>query len=151
YRCFVMDWPGQTTQYVSGFRANPGDARVVHHVIAFLVAPADVAQVDALDAAEDGPGYTCFGGSGVNSNAWLGGWSPGSAGSDFPEGTGIRVDPGSKVVLQVHYNSSAAGPQPDQTSVDFKIDDKVEKESHIQPWTNPQWLSGQNMMISAGE
>jgi hypothetical protein len=151
YRCFVMDWPEAKTKFVSGFRANPGDARVVHHVIAFLVAPGDVPQIDKLDAAEAGPGYTCFGGSGINSNEWLGGWAPGSAGSDFPAGTGIRVEPGSKIVLQVHYNSLTAGPQPDQTSVDFKLEDKVEKEGRIQPWTQPSWISGQSMMIPAGE
>ncbi|MEZ4298726.1 MAG: monooxygenase [Polyangiaceae bacterium] len=151
YRCFVIDWPYSDVKYVSGFRANPGDARVVHHVIAFLVAPKDVPQVEAMDAAEEGPGYTCFGGSGINSNEWLGAWAPGSLGSDFPAGTGVRVEPGSKIALQVHYNSLTAGPQPDQTSIDFKIEDKVEKEGRIQPWTKVAWLSGQSMMIPAGD
>lgn len=151
YRCFVIDWPYDSTKFVSGFRANPGDARVVHHVIAFLVAPEDVAEVDALDAAEEGEGYTCFGGSGINANEWLGAWAPGSAGSDFPPGTGVRVEPGSKIALQIHYNSLTAGPQPDRTSIDFKIDDSVEKEGRIQPWAKPSWLSGDSMMIPAGE
>jgi len=151
YRCFVIDWPATETKYVTGFRANPGDARVVHHVIAFLATPDDVPAVEALDAAEEGEGYTCFGGSGVDSNEWLGAWAPGSLGTDFPAGTGIRVEPGSKVVLQMHYNTLTAGPQPDQTSVDFKLEDTVEKVGRIQPWAKPSWLSGQNMLIPAGE
>lgn len=151
YHCFVIDWPYQEAKYVSGFRANPGDARVVHHVIAFLIEPADVPAIDALDAAEEGPGYTCYGSSGINSAEWLGAWAPGSLGSDLPPGTGMRVEPGSKIALQIHYNSLTAGPQPDRTSVDFKIDDTVEKEGRIQPWTKPQWLTGQNMLIPAGE
>lgn len=151
YRCFVIDWPYDEVKYVSGFRANPGDARVVHHVIAFLVAPGDVPKIEELDAAEEGPGYTCFGGSGINSNEWLGAWAPGGQGSDFPPGTGLKVEPGSKIALQIHYNSLTAGPQPDKTSVDFKIEDTVEKVGHIQPWTKLAWLTGDNMMIPAGQ
>jgi hypothetical protein len=151
YHCFVIDWPYKDTKYVSGFRANPGNARVVHHVIAFLVAPSDVPQIDQLDAAEPGPGYTCFGSSGVNSNEWLGAWAPGSEGQDFPPGTGIKVEPGSKIALQIHYNSLNGGPQADQTSIDFKIDDKVEKEGKIQPWTNIAWLNSKKMDIPAGQ
>jgi hypothetical protein len=151
YRCFLIDWPHEDVKFVSGFRANPGDGRVVHHVIAFLVAPGDVPEAQALDDAEEGPGYTCFGGSGINSNEWLGAWAPGSAGSDFPAGTGVRVEPGSKIALQIHYNSLTAGPQPDRTSIDFKIEDTVEKEGRIQPWTKLAWLNGQNMHIPAGQ
>lgn len=151
YRCFVIDWPYQDVKYVSGFRANPGDGRVVHHVIAFLVAPGDVPEIEALDAAEEGEGYTCFGGSGINANEWLGAWAPGSQGSDFPPGTGVRVEPGSKIALQIHYNSLTAGPQSDRTSIDFKIEDTVEKEGRIQPWAKLAWLSGDSMMIPAGD
>jgi hypothetical protein len=151
YRCFVLDWPYQDVKYVSGFRANPGNARVVHHVIAFLITPGDVPTLESLDAAEAGPGYTCFGSSGVGASEWIGAWAPGSEGSDLPPGTGIRVDPGSKIALQVHYNNTTGQDQPDQTSVDFKIDDAVEKEGRIQPWTKLSWLSGQNMLIPAGD
>lgn len=148
YRCFVMDWPEAEITHVTGFRANPGNAQVVHHVIAFLAPPKQVAEVEALDAAEAGPGYTCFGGPGFNGD-WLGGWAPGSQGSDFPAGTGIKVKPGSKVVVQVHYNSLTAGVQPDRTTLDFKLDATVAKKAAIQPWANPQWLVGDSMMIPA--
>ena len=39
YRCFVIDWPYETTRYVTGFRARPGNASTVHHVIGFLIPP----------------------------------------------------------------------------------------------------------------
>ncbi|MDC3961949.1 monooxygenase [Polyangium jinanense] len=150
YRCFVVDWPDAETSYVAGFRANPGNARVVHHVIAYLVEPAQVAELEALDAAEDGPGYTCYGGANVKAS-WLGSWAPGSLGADTAEGTGIRVDPGSKIVLQIHYNTLAAGAEPDRTSVDFRLEKSVTKEAKIQPWANPSWLQGNGMLIPAGE
>jgi hypothetical protein len=150
YHCFVIDWNETATKYVSGFRANPGNAQIVHHVIAFLATPNDVDKIQALDDAEAGPGYTCFGGPGINTSEWLGAWAPGSAGTDYQPGTGIKVPPGSKVVLQVHYNSLTAGVQSDEkTNVEFKIDDKVDHEAHIQPWTNPQWLGSKQMKIAA--
>ncbi len=152
YRCFLLDWPDAATRYVSGFRANPGNANIVHHVIAFLAQPADVATYQQLDAADPAPGWVCFGGPGGNSqNAhWLGAWAPGSLGSDYPAATGIKVVPGSKVILQVHYNLTKNDGNADQTSIDFKLDDSVDKEALIQPWANPQWVQQHTMTIPAG-
>jgi copper type II ascorbate-dependent monooxygenase-like protein len=123
-------------------------------VIAFLAAPADVATYQQLDDADPAPGYVCFGGpGGPNGGAnahWLGAWAPGSLGSDFPAGTGIKVPAGSKVILQVHYNLTNNNGLADQTSVDFKIDGSVQKEALIQPWANPQWVTNHTMVIPAG-
>ena len=150
YRCFVIDWPETESKYVTGFRANPGTPEVVHHVIAFLIAPSQVADIESLDAAEEGPGYTCYGGPGTNQARWIGSWAPGNPGYDFVPGTGIEIVPGAKVVLQIHYNTLTAGALPDRTSVAMKIDDSVERKAWIQPWTNPQWLDGGEMVIPAG-
>lgn len=157
YRCFLIDWPEDTVKYVTGFRANPGNAAVVHHVIAFLVTPDEVAQYQAYDDAEPGAGYTCFGGpagpggqSGANIG-WIGAWAPGSQGSDFPAGTGMRIEPGSKIALQVHYNSQTSGAAPDLTSIDLRLEDQVDKEAFTLPWANPGWLGTDAMRIPAGE
>ncbi len=152
YRCFLLPWPEEytTTKYVSGFGADPGNDKTVHHIIAFLAGPDDVAVYEEMDAAEDGPGYTCFGGTGGPSRSWLGGWAPGSAGSDLPEGLGMAVEPGSMVVLQVHYNALTEDEAPDLSSINLKIEDEVEKEAFIVPFANPAWLSGA-MPIPAGE
>lgn len=151
YRCFVVPWTETTDKYVTGFRAVPGNPRVVHHVIAFHASPAQVAEYEQLDAAEAGPGYTCFGGSGGPSQSWLGAWAPGSLGSDLPPGTGLLVEPGSAIILQVHYNVLEAGVEPDLTQVELKLDDSVTRPARIQPWANPQWLGSQLMHIPAGE
>jgi hypothetical protein len=152
YRCFLLDWPAQTTQYLTGFRARPGDGRIVHHVIAFYASPENVAAYQALDDADPDPGYACFGGPGNGGQRanWLGGWAPGSPGNDFAAGTGLRIEPGSKVILQVHYNTSTTMPVPDQTAIDFKIDSTVEKEAVVQPFTNVSWVKNHTMEIPAG-
>ena len=97
YRCFVLDWPKTTDSYAVGMQVVPGNARVVHHVIAFVIPPEQVAAVQKLDDAEQGPGYSCFGGAGVGGRpSWLGAWAPGGKPSMYPPGTGLAVKAGSK-------------------------------------------------------
>jgi hypothetical protein len=149
YRCFLLDWNEAETTYVTGFRANPGNASTVHHVIAYLIPPSQVAKYQALDAQEEAAGYTCFGGPGGGidqETRFVGSWAPGTAGGDLPDGTGIRVEPGSKIALQVHYNTSH-GSGPDRTSIDLKIDSSVEHEGVWQFFTNVEWLFGAGMEI----
>src|SRR5205823_564194 len=55
YRCFVIDWPNQATTYVTGLGVTPGTPAIVHHVIAFLAPPDQVADYQALDAADPEP------------------------------------------------------------------------------------------------
>lgn len=154
YRCFVLDWPETTTKFVTGFQAKPGNPAVVHHVIAYLAPPSRVSTYEQLDADEAGPGYTCFGGPGGGSDrstVWLGGWAPGGRGADYPAGTGLKVTAGSKIILQVHYNTLAGGAQVDQSAVDFQLEAAVAKEAYIVPFTNFAWLGGDGMLIPAGQ
>lgn len=151
YRCFLVDWPETTTKFVTGVGVKPDNAAIVHHVIAFLATPENVASFQGLDDAEDGPGWTCFGGPGgdAGGSGWVGAWAPGSIGADFPAGTGIEIPPGSKIVIQVHYNTGAAKAAPDQSSVLVKIDDTVEKKAVLMPWANIEWVLAHKMDIPA--
>jgi hypothetical protein len=151
YHCFLLDWPSTTDTYVVGMQVRPGNPKIVHHVIAYLVDPTQVAQAQMLDDAEPGPGYTCFGGPKLSSNGWLGSWAPGGQGAMYPDRTGIKVQAGSKVIMQVHYNLlNAAGETPvDQSSLDLALSDSVGREALIMPWTNPDWVRNHTMDIPA--
>lgn len=154
YRCFVVDWPQTTTKFITGLTVRPGNPKIVHHVIAFVAPPASAAQYAALAAGDGGgqPGYSCFGGpGGDNSAGWVGAWAPGTLTADFPAGTGIEVAPGSKVVLQVHYNLLNGLGQTDQTQVDLKLDDAVQKRAFVLPWASLDWVNHQHMPIPAGQ
>jgi hypothetical protein len=151
YRCFILDWPETEVRYVTGFRGNPGRASIVHHIIAFLAGPEEAAAFQELDDAEPGPGYACYGGPGRGRQGWLGSWVPGSSGVDYPAGTGIQVLPGSKVILQVHYNLSSANAAPDRTSISMSLASTVQKLAIIQPWANPAWVQEGGMPIPAGQ
>jgi hypothetical protein len=120
YRCFVAPGPASATAFLVAFEVVPGDARVVHHVIAYQ--PADdaaAAAARALDDAEDGPGYTCFGGPGVNA-APVALWAPGTGAVLLPTGTALPLAAGRPWVVQIHYNL-AQGVFPDRTRVKVQL------------------------------
>ncbi len=151
YRCFVLDWDETTTKYVTGLRIKPGAVAEVHHAIVFQIAPADVAAVQALDEKDPALGYKCFGGTGVNTAGWIGGWAPGTAGGAFPEGSGIAVVPGSKIVVQMHYNTANAPPSPDKSTVELQLADSVKTRAAVVKWANPNWVRSHTMNIPAGD
>jgi hypothetical protein len=58
-----------------------------------------------VDAGTPGEGWTCFGDTGVQGEtAWVAHWAPGTGETLMPDGFGFAMPPGSKLVMQVHYN-----------------------------------------------
>ena len=154
YRCFPVEWPVEEDSYVTGYVVNPGRPDLVHHLIAYIV-PASYAGALAELEAEDGrPGYECFGGPGPINQAdaaWLGAWAPGAAQGPLPNGLGLRMNAGDVLVLQMHYNSASGATGADQSSIDFTLENEVERTGWIQPFTNIAWVLGGGMDIPAGE
>lgn len=153
YRCFVMEWPYTEDVWVTGYAITPGNLAVVHHAIPFLIPPEDAATYRALDAEDPADGYSCYGSPGggitaLTSSRWLGAWAPGSGAAVTPEGTGIQVEAGSLVVLQMHYYIDGS-PGSDQSSLDLQIETEPQGWADVQPWANPAWLAGAGMEIPA--
>jgi hypothetical protein len=156
YHCFLLDWPQSADSFVTGFGVKPGAPSIVHHALIYAIPPAEVAAYQAYETTP-GAGYTCFGGPNKSGSTraagvptLLGGWAPGVSGSDFPADTGIKVAGGSKLVVQVHYNTLNNAPVPDQTELDFKVDSTVKTPAYALPWTNPSWVRNKTMFIAAG-
>ena len=128
YRCFILDLPEGTAGFATGFEVAPGNPEVTHHAILYRAYPDQLEAAAKLDAADDRPGYECFGGSGLpprpgnslNESDWLTAWAPGGRPSATPEGYGVPIPAGGKVVLQMHYNTRA-GIQPDTTVVRMRM------------------------------
>jgi len=119
YHCTLVD-PGLTAaQDLIGFNIHPGSTATVHHVILFSVTQAQLAAVQAKDAAEAGAGWTCFGGTGVDNTPTIGGWVPGSGATAFPAPTGIHLDAGTQIVMQIHYNLLTTKHVTDRTTADL--------------------------------
>jgi hypothetical protein len=129
YRCFVLPTGLDEDKYVSGIDVLPGNRSSVHHVILFLD---ETGKSEELDAAEEGPGYSCLGGPGTpiagnlslsdignlaSSLAYtLGGWAPGTRPQLLPDGVGIPLNKKARIVMQVHYYTNVSRA-PDQTRV----------------------------------
>jgi len=126
YRCFLLDPELQRDAYLTGTNVLPGNPDVVHHVILFRVPPDRVHRARQLDAADEGEGWTCFGGPGIDSFAnvddapWLGAWAPGGRESVHRAGYGVHLARGSQIVMQVHYNL-LAGAEPDVSATQLRL------------------------------
>jgi hypothetical protein len=86
-----------------------------------------VASAETLDQASAGPGWSCFGGTGITAPGgtakvqrtlddapWIAAWAPGGGGDRLPEGVGVSLTAGSRIVMQVHYNL-LNGHRPDRS------------------------------------
>jgi mono/diheme cytochrome c family protein len=126
YRCFLVDPKLDQDVFMTSARIRPGVASLVHHVILFRVDPGAVAAARRLDAAGSGPGWSCFGGTGLpndvasirgfldNSN-WIAAWAPGWGADRYPQGIGVPLAARTQIVMQVHYNL-LNGRKADQSS-----------------------------------
>lgn len=134
YRCFVLDPKLDRDVFVTSAKIIPGQPALVHHVILFKESGAGAAAAVAKDRETKGKGWTCFGGPGVGAaNAsgsgpddepggapWLSAWVPGRTTDAYPEGIGVLLPKGSRIVMQVHYNL-LNGIRPDRSSVELEI------------------------------
>jgi hypothetical protein len=106
----------------------------VHHVLSFID---HTGASVALDEAEPGPGYTCFGGPGFSLPGTLGGWAPGSRPLVLPPDTGFSLPATARVVLQVHYHPHGDEQNPDRTEFGiYFADSKPAKEMRVVPIVN---------------
>jgi mono/diheme cytochrome c family protein len=130
YRCFVLPTNLKEDKQVVAVEYRAGNKRVVHHVLGFI----DVAgEGRKLDAKEEGPGYTNFGGPGFLPYGELGGWAPGNMPSLLPDGIGRNLPAGSDVILQVHYHPTGK-VEDDITQVGIYFAKKpLEKQLRIFP------------------
>lgn len=140
YQCFRVNPQIEgAPRYLVGYEVDPANPAVTHHLIGFLVDPEGTTPLggtngslmDSLDAASpDQLGWDCYGaaGNGVLVQGTPVTWAPGGGAFNFPEGTGIRIDPGYELVLQLHYNL-AAGEGEGPTAVKLSMVDEVEREA----------------------
>ncbi|MDH4159455.1 MAG: hypothetical protein OEV62_04305 [Actinomycetota bacterium] len=130
YHCFLLNPRLVRDAFVTGVEVLPGNAEVAHHAIVYRVEPAQVRAARQKDRSEPGAGWSCFGGpdlpspdgavGALDSAPWVAAWAPGGEGGGFRPGLGIPLVKGSRVVLQMHYNTRA-GDGPDATRVLLRL------------------------------
>jgi hypothetical protein len=127
YRCFIID-PGLTEDgFITAFEIEAGDPEIVHHVIVYHPSDdGDLADAYSLDDSESGDGYTCFGGPRVSASM-VAAWAPGRTIWEYPDGTGIAVEAGMPLIVQMHYNNGGISNK-DASKVNLEIKPQVDRE-----------------------
>lgn len=153
HRCFLVDFPAGEDLFVRGYTVRPGNRAAAHHLVVRIVEPDAVAELEERDAMDDAYGWPCDAGTGMSGGggALLGAWVPGAGASIFPEGTGLRMPAGAKILLNMHYNLVMGDDSPDQTAIDFMVESSVEREGQSVFVLDPSWPIGDNMLIPAGD
>jgi hypothetical protein len=140
YRCFRIGAPLDSPAYLTGYEVLPGNSALVHHVLVMPVAP-DVVTGDGrtneqvlleLDGASpDREGWPCFGaaGEGLEPEGTPVTWAPGMGPVTYPDGTGVRVETGTILVAQVHYNlaQESVRGQSDTTEIRLRLAESAAK------------------------
>jgi hypothetical protein len=98
YKHFVMPLGLSQDRVIRAIEVHPGNPKVVHHAHMFLD---NTGEARLLDEADPSDGYTRFGGHGLSSAAYLGGWNPGATPHFFPRGTG-------RLFLSARHRSTVA-------------------------------------------
>jgi Copper type II ascorbate-dependent monooxygenase, C-terminal domain/Copper type II ascorbate-dependent monooxygenase, N-terminal domain len=94
YQCYAFNVPVMAARFARRFEIILDHPEVVHHVV-LLRDPDRTSPSDAFECQ-----------SMSNGVQFLYAWAPGQNALQFPEG-GLRMTPGDRFVLQLHYNNSA--------------------------------------------
>src|SRR5262249_41639397 len=92
----------------------PGNRKVVHHLLTFLDT---TGQAEALDRADPGPGYTCFGGAGFVPQGSIGGSAPGSPPHVPRDRVRMLAPARARVPVQVHSHNQTGVTHEDKSRI----------------------------------
>src|SRR5262249_52631668 len=95
--------------------------------------------------AEEGPGYSCFSGPGIEVRGDLDGWAPGMEPTALPDGVGRSLPRGCDVVVQVHYHPSGR-PETDRSRIGLYF-----SRTPVKQTLHWSWAAKLDLKIPAGE
>ncbi|MCO4769535.1 MAG: hypothetical protein KDA24_05845 [Deltaproteobacteria bacterium] len=125
FRCIVFDPETTENMWLTGLQVKPDNHNVVHHVLVFSSDADDAAAIDEAAAAGGGT-FDCGAGNPAPYDAELiAAWAPGAMPMVTPEGTGMLVQGGSRIVAQVHYHPSGEVEPPDATSLELRWEEQT--------------------------
>ncbi len=105
YRWFVIPNPLNETVYVNKVEVMAGLPEVVHHADLNVDLSTNSYNNDLADPL---PGFNnSVGGPSVSYQ--INAWQPGGGIARYPQGWGIRVDPGSYFIIEIHYGPGGIG------------------------------------------
>jgi len=136
FQCFVLD-PGHTEDvWLTGVQVLPGNTKVDHHALVYL---------DVYNESADlalGDQFPCFNAPDV-SGFLVATWTPGAAPMYTPDGAGMPMPEGARIIVQMHYHPDPEAVELDQTVV------QLEWTTEEPEWEAAQALVGNNSRQSS--
>lgn len=137
FQCFVLD-PGNTERvWLTAAQLRPGNPKIDHHALVFMDGTGSTAAL-----ADQNGRFPCFGLPDAKGFLFSV-WAPGAIPTRMPPTSGMPMDPGAKILVQMHYHPTGKGPELDQSTLDLE-------------WTTqqPEWeaalaLVGNNNKLKA--
>ena len=137
YRCQMIDPVLTKAAFLTGTQFMPENVAIAHHAIVYAVPPGGAALLREQDAKTPGLGWQCFGGTGVDGAdvedddegadpgaAWVDTWAPGATETLLDQDAGFKLEPGSLIIFQMHYNLLATDGKPggsDRSAVRLRL------------------------------
>ena len=137
YQVFIIPTEITETKEIRAVELRPGNFNIAHHgLIGYTNNPTSISQAASLDAYDPAPGYESFGDYGVDVEEYLfGGWVPGTPAMVYPPSIGMFMEPGSQLLLQMHYGPSSV-EESDQTQINiFFADESIQREVETETMT----------------
>jgi hypothetical protein len=117
----VQSYPLPEDRWVRAVEIAPGDRRVVHHVIVYVI-----------EEGQQAP------------NGWLGAWAAGMEPMVFPEGTGRLLRKGSRLIANMHYHPTDEAAK-DATTIGLHFLDAEPQKELVN-----LWVQNSSFLIPAG-
>lgn len=136
-RCYAFPGDSAKDWDLIGYDVQAGSPGV-QHVVIYSAPDLDVKELDAQDAE---PGWACPGDPGSLNAQAIGVWAAGFVDiTRMPPGTGVRVQKGAPLIMQVHTVGVPAGakaPGPTVAKLQFSREPVARKATFL-----PLWKSG---------
>lgn len=143
YRCFVLDPEVTKRTWMTGYEVTPGNREEIHHAQIFHIDAAQAETGRERSGSDGKPGWTCYGGASLKASpssrpattpddgeeprrrsakgftgqaGLVAGWVPGQDPVLYPENSGVLLEPGDALVLQLHYHYDKE-PEGDRSTV----------------------------------
>jgi hypothetical protein len=121
FRDLPQTYPLPEDRWVSAVEIVPGDRRVVHHVIVYVI-----------DEGQQAP------------NGWLGAWAAGMEPMVFPAGSGRLLKKGSRLIANMHYHPTDEAAHDSTTLGVYFLDREPQKQ------LVNLWVQNSDFKIPAG-
>ncbi|HEY7438890.1 MAG TPA: YceI family protein [Acidimicrobiia bacterium] len=156
YRCFVLDPKITKPTYMTGYTVTPDQIQEIHHAQIFHIDASQAAAGVQRSGQDGNPGWSCYAGPSLPSRGGhratatvpgarrhfrsqgftgqpglIAGWVPGQDPVTYPEHSGILLEPGDALVLQIHYHYDKQ-PTPDRSTVALQTEPYSRKVKQLE-------------------